>query len=197
MNIKQKIGGAIATAALLAATMMPVAAHAATVNIMDNGAFSKNGVAVFSKSTNVVKQSSTTVSMTGVSNVSKTGGNTASFNTGGSTGISTGGTTTTTTVTTSGGSDTNSGSDCGCPTGSTDVTISGNGAFSWNGVLVASSNKNIVNQSNTTVAYTEVSSTSNTGHNSASFNTGGDTGIMTGDTSTTTTVTTTGGSNTN
>lgn len=197
MNIKQKIGAALATGALLAATFAPSAFAANTVSIMGNGAFSKNGVAVVSASKNVVKQSSTTAATNNVLSVSNTGGNNANFNTGGSTGIVTGGATTSTTITTTGGGNTNTGGNCGCPTGDTNVTIAGNGAFSWNGALVVSSNKNIVNQSNTTLVTNNVASVSNTGGNDANFNTGGSTGIMTGGASTSTTITTTGGSNSN
>ncbi len=66
MNIKTKIAGAIATAALLAATMMPVAASAATtsVTIKGNGVGSLNGAFVVNSNKNVVKQSSTTVANT-------------------------------------------------------------------------------------------------------------------------------------
>src|SRR5687767_13335161 len=61
------------------------------------------------------------------------------------------------------------------------VTISGNGAFSDNNVHVSEHDETFVRQSNNTSISNNVSSHSNTGNNSASYNTGGDVSILTGD----------------
>lgn len=197
MNIKQKITSAAALAAMMASVVAPASFAATTVDITNNGAFSKNKVGVKNLSYKSVKQKNTTVVNTGVSAKAKTGGNSSSFNTGGTNTITTGDATNTVLVSVTGGSNENSGEDCGCPNPTTDVEISGNGAFSHNSVYVVNSSSSSVKQSNTTVVGTYVYTSASTGGNSSSFNTGGDSSIDTGDASNTVVVEVGGSTNTN
>ncbi len=71
---------------------------------------------------------------------------------------------------------------------STDITVSGNGAFSNNNVSLNQSTNTTVTQTNTATVTNNVSSSANTGGNSAFGNTGGDTAIHTGSATTNTTV---------
>src|SRR3989337_2293692 len=108
MSIKQKIGGAIATGALIASVFAP-AAFAADITIDGNGTGSTNNAAVIKVSKSKVKQKNITAVGTGVLAVSNTGGNHANNNTGGSQSITTGNTATTTNVTVAGGTNANEG----------------------------------------------------------------------------------------
>lgn len=77
----------------------------------------------------------------------------------------------------------------------TTVVEAGNGAFSYNSVKVKSSNTTSVGQSNSSVISNTVSTSSSTGGNDASFNTGGDVKIVTGNASTNVGIMNTGSSN--
>lgn len=183
MNLKQKISGAIATGAAFA-ILAPAAAFASiNVNVDDNGAFSKNGVAVISASKSVVKQTNNSKITNVISSVSNTGGNSIKYGVGGANSITTGGTTTLATIEVEGSSNTKT-SDCGCPEGDIDVDVTNNGAFSTNGVLVVDLNKNVVKQSNRSRIANVISSVSNTGNNSVKFTVGGGNTIGTGSTDT-------------
>jgi hypothetical protein len=70
----------------------------------------------------------------------------------------------------------------------TTVTVRGNGAFSTNTVNVVKVKTKIVTQTNTAVFTNIVSTTSTSGGNSASFNTGGATTVISGDASSTVTI---------
>src|SRR5438105_7868785 len=63
------------------------------------------------------------------------------------------------------------------------VKVSGNGAFSDNNVRVNNNNSTRVNQANFSDINNRVATFQNTGGNDASFNTGGNTSIRTGDAS--------------
>lgn len=78
---------------------------------------------------------------------------------------------------------------------STDITVSGNGAFSTNKVNVSSSNTSSVSQTNSTNVSNTTNISQDTGNNSSSFNTGGSSQIVTGDTNATVINTVKGGSN--
>lgn len=62
-----------------------------------------------------------------------------------------------------------------------DLTVAGNGVNSTNNVTVNNSSATVVNQTNNANIKNNVSSNANTGGNDASFNTGGDVKIKTGD----------------
>lgn len=92
MNIKQKLTTAAIAGSMLAATLLPSSAFAATnaVTITGTGAFSYNKVKVINVSSTSVTQSNSTTAVTGVSAGSNTGGNTSGFNVGGGNTITTG-----------------------------------------------------------------------------------------------------------
>jgi hypothetical protein len=197
MNIKQKITSAIAIGTMMAAVVAPASFAATTVTATGNGALSTNKVGVVNLSKKSVKQKNSTVAITKVTAKANTGKNTSSFNTGGSSSITTGAATNTVAVVVEGGTNTNSGDECGCVAPTTDVTISDNGALSHNGVLVVNASSNSLYQSNSTVAVTSVSTSSNTGGNTSSFNTNGGSTIDSGEATNDVTVAVGGSTNTN
>jgi len=75
------------------------------------------------------------------------------------------------------------------------VTISGNGAGSVNTVNVTSSNNTSVSQTNSSSVSNVVVTNSNTGNNTASFNTGGFTLVHSGSSTNTTNITNKSGLN--
>lgn len=182
MKILQKIGAGLATGALLTVASVPSAFAATDVNVSGNGAFSDNNAAVSSSC-------STSLDQTNVSNISNnvvtranTGGNTASFNTGGSVTIFTGDATTDVEVSNAAGSNVASVDGSGCSTGSTDVSVHGNGAFSDNSVYVRNWDRESWRQFNANYLRNQIYTNLTTGNNSANFNTGTDVVIHTGST---------------
>jgi hypothetical protein len=196
MNLVQKVGGAVASVALLGSLLAP-AAFAQGTTIHGNGAGSTNTVIGGGSNTkNIVKQHTNTFAATFIDAGANSGANTASFNTGpGTTSVQTGTATNDARVRTTGGSNTASSS-CGCTTTRGDNTISGNGAGSHNTIIGGNSNVNVVEQGSHTTSINDVDLSANSGGNTASFNTGGSTNIGTGSASNTVRVTTTGGDNT-
>lgn len=75
------------------------------------------------------------------------------------------------------------------------ITIKGNGAFSDNNVQARTHNETNVEQTNDTDIDNDINVNSNTGNNTAGFNTGGDVRIHTGDANTNVTVNDTAGNN--
>lgn len=198
MNIKQKLASAAVFGAMVAAVVAPSAFASTTVTITGNGAFSHNKVKSFTWNSNSVSQTTTTIASTLISAKAKTGNNSSSFNTGGSSNVTSGNATNTIGVSVTGGSNTNTGGECGCQQqGSNDVTISGNGAFSSNHVVIVNGSSNSVEQSSTTVAETGVWASASTGGNSSSFNTGGSNTVTSGNATNEVAVQVSGGSNTN
>src|SRR5437660_1613211 len=63
---------------------------------------------------------------------------------------------------------------------STQVTVGSNGAFSNNTANVTNTNVSSTTQTNNTYVSNTITTTSNTGGNNSSFNTGGNSGITTG-----------------
>ncbi len=198
MNIKQKLTTAAVIGSMAAAVFAPASSFAASnnVEIKNNSAFSWNHAWIFNKKKTRVVQNNTTVANTNVGILSNTGKNKSSFNVGGNNTITTGGVTTNATVTVTGNTNTNT-DDCGCEEGSNTTTISGNGAFSKNSVVLVNKNSKSTYQSNTTIANTNIVVGSNTGGNSSSFNVGGGSSITSGGTNSTVGVTVEGSSNTN
>ncbi len=101
MTIKQKIGAAIATGTILAATLLPGAAFAQNLscNISGNGVGSINTCKVKIKITNITVQTNTATVDNLVIAGASTGGNSANSNTGGSVTITGGNATVSVTVT--------------------------------------------------------------------------------------------------
>lgn len=194
-NLKAKLGSAIAIATIASSVMAPATFAATTTTINNNGPFSHNKVTVKTVKKTIVSQSNSSSIVTGIKVKSNTGGNTSSFNTGGSTSITTGDVTNTVAVSVGGSTNEASLPDCGCGSASTDSTISDNGSFSHNTISVTNKDVTVVSQSNSSSVTTGVYSSSDTGHNDASFNTNGSNDITTGNVDTTVTVDVTGSSN--
>jgi len=198
--LKTKIATGIATASILALSLVPAVASAdTTVNEQGNGAGAVSN-AVVNNNTNSTVVTSNTENVTNTNNVNtNTGGNTQSFNNGGSTNMTTGSSSTDVTNTTSGGTNAVTAG-CGCTNGgSTTVNLNGNAAFATDNAAVNNSTNNTVVASNDSHVYNTNNVNSNTGNNSQSFNNGGTNGggtsMTTGLVTTTVNNTTGGGSN--
>lgn len=177
-DYKKRLGTAIATVAILANGFAPVAFAGTTIEISGNGAGSDNWANVSQNTTTVVNQTNNANVNNNVTSNASTGGNNANFNTGGNTTISTGNATTNTTVTNVLNSN-QAEVNC-CQSGNTTVNISGNGAYSDNGVQLNQGTVTAVNQSNNANVNNNVDANAKTGGNDAYKNTGGDVSIVTG-----------------
>lgn len=199
MNIKQKLTTAAITGSMLAAVLLPGTALAAgTVKIKNNGALSTNKAKIVNNSSKTVVQGNKTVATTFVNTSANTGGNKSKFNVGGTNTINTGAASNTVDVSVTGGTNTNSGDECGCAqAGESTVTISGNGALSYNKAKIVNNSSNTVVQGNATIVFTSVSASADTGNNSTSFNVGGENSITTETATNDVTVTVEGSTNTN
>ena len=188
-----RFGTGIATAAAFAAMATP--SFALTINNGANGAFSTSFVNALKVKTTAVTQTNTTAVATNTNVVNNTGGNASNFNTGGANGIVTGPATTGVTVGVTGNTNT-AINGCGCVPAAPSVINNGaNGAFSNSGVNLTWLDTTILGQTNTTAVSTNTNVVNNTGNNSASFNTGGANGIITGGTTTNVGVTVGGSTN--
>ena len=78
----------------------------------------------------------------------------------------------------------------------TGVHVTNNGAMSKNGVVVVKASSKTTLQTNVTKVKNNVGTTQNTGKNSASFNTGGNSSVTSGDATSTVAVVNMGGGNT-
>lgn len=197
MNLKYKIGGAIASAALMLTLLAPKAFADSGLEISGNGSGSKNTITVVSSSACDVTQKANTSVSAVVGASSSTGGNTANNNTGGTTKIDTGDATSTATVTVSGGS--NTATDPCCCQSSTPTAdpalISGNGNNTTNTISDVSAKTSSIKQKAKTAVRALVSAKAKTGKNKASNNTGSGTTVQTGDATSTSSVDVTGGVN--
>lgn len=187
MNYKKKFITAMATGAVVLNALAP-AAFASDITVSGNGAFSDNKVDVSNNSNTTVSQNNDADVSNHVNSNASTGGNDASFNTGGDVSINTGNASTSTTVNNE--LNKNAASVSGGNNQGTDVTVSGNGAFSDNKVDVNNDSNVKVHQDNKADVKNHVDSNATTGWNNAGFNTGGDTTINTGNASTETIVNT-------
>lgn len=175
----RKISTAIATTAVLLSSVAPAFA-AGTVDVTGNGAFSQNTVSQSGTNTTTATQSNTANISNTVNSNSSTGGNTADFNTGGNTTVNTGDATNVVNVSTQANLNKATINSCGCAQQGTDVTISGNGAFSNNSADVTKNNTTTLSQSNDAHITNDITANAKTGNNDAGFNTGGTTTIRTG-----------------
>jgi len=188
MTIKSKLSTAIATGAVLLNALAP-AAFADTITVSGNGAFSDSNVSVNNSATTVVNQTNVANVTNNVSADADTGNNDANFNTGGDVTVNTGNASTNVSVNNALNKNVASVSPCGgCVGGSTNVTISGNGAFSDNNANVNNNSSVTVAQTNVANVYNDIDADADTGDNDANFNTGGNTSVRTGDASTNVTV---------
>ena len=183
MTIKNKITTAFATGAVLANALAPMA-FAQEVQISGNGSFSDNTVRLNTSSDTTVDQDNYASITNNVDSNASTGGNSADFNTGGDVTIRTGDATNNTEIVNAANLNVATVESCNGCGGSTDVLISGNGAFSDNTARVRTDNDVTVRQDNYARIYNDVDADAKTGGNDAGFNTGGDVTIDTGDAST-------------
>ena len=194
MQLKYRIGSAVASAALFATVFAP-AASAANVNISGNGAFSVNGVNYTSNMTKIVSQSNTTVATNLIGSNANSGNNSSSFNTGGTANVVSGPASSNVQVGVAGGNNTLMSAGCGC-LAAPNVNIAGNGAFSFNTANLVQNHVTSMTQTNATVATNAIGSNANSGNNSSMFNTGGGSTVATSPATSNLTTVTTGGSNT-
>lgn len=194
MNLKHKIGASIATAAFLGA-MLTGSAFAADLEISGNGVNSTNKIIVNNSNSTNVGQTNEMVVETEIVSLALTGGNKANSNTGGDVSIDTGNASSTVNVSVLGGSNTATVEPCPCDS-TKNALISGNGDGSYNKIKQNNSNSTSVGQSTGFRVGTGILSRAKTGKNRANRNTGGTTGITTGNSTSTVGVGVTGPSNT-
>lgn len=189
-NLKKQLVSAAAAGAMLFNVAGPAfATEGTTIMINGNGAGSDNWATVNQANTTTVSQNNNAYVTNNVNADAKTGGNDANFNTGGNTVIGTGNATTDVNV--DNNLNRNAASvDC-CVGGNTNVEISGNGAFSDNGVTLSTANTNVVDQDNNARVRNNIDTDAKTGGNDANLNTGGDVIIVTGNAKATANVSTT------
>ena len=179
-NITKKFATAIATGALLAQAVAPIAFAETSLEISGNGAGSENEVTVKQTSSTNVEQKNVANVTNKVNADADTGNNKANYNTGGEVMIDTGKAVVNAHVSNNLNTNVAEVENCNCAQ-DTDVKVSGNGAFSDNKVNVSNRNNVELNQKNYADVYNKVNVDANSGDNSAGFNTGGDVVIMTGD----------------
>src|SRR5687767_5216624 len=144
-NYKKQIISVLGAGAMLLNIATPALAST-TIEISGNGAGSDNWATVEQSNTTTVSQSNVANVNNVVNADATTGNNDANFNTGGQVGISTGDASVKTDI--QNNLNSNAASvDC-CAAGSTDVNISGNGAYSDNGVLLGATTTTSVSQYN-------------------------------------------------
>ena len=183
MTYKKRITTALATGAVLANALAPMA-FAQEVQISGNGSFSDNTVNLDVSSDTNVDQNNDADIRNNVDSYASTGGNSADFNTGGDVTIRTGDATNNTQIVNAANLNVATVENCnGCGT-NTDVLISGNGAFSDNYARVDNDSDVDIDQDNDADIDNDVDAYAKTGDNSADFNTGGDVTIDTGNAST-------------
>jgi hypothetical protein len=176
-NFKKQILSVLSTGLLLAQATTPVFAGTSIV-ISGNGSSSDSEAKVEVKSErNIVQENNADID-NDVKAESNTGDNSASDNTTGDVKIDTGSATNNVTVTNSVNSN-SADVDC-CPSGDTEVVISGNGTHSDNEVELEQKSETGVFQSNDADVDNDVDADASTGGNDADDNTGGDVEIDTG-----------------
>ena len=154
-------------------------AQSTDIQISGNGAFSDNTANVSTSNDVRVTQDNNANINNDVDVDANTGNNDANFNTGGDTTVRTGDANVDVSVTNV--ANKNVASVTNCCSQSTDVLISGNGAYSDNTVRLDSDNNVRLTQDNYARINNDVDVDANTGDNDAKFNTGGDVAIVTGD----------------
>lgn len=161
--------------------------NAATVTVKNNGSSSFNKVSAKSFTKQKTSQTNITDFVNLVASTSETGGNKTNKNTGSGQSIETGVTLTEVGLTSVGGANTatdTQGCTCSCLEPAS-AEISGNGDHSWNYIKLGNVCIDKLTQFNATSIVNSVNTVSNTGDNSSNKNTGGESSIVTGGTSTT------------
>jgi len=183
MTFKKRIITAIATGAVLVNAMAPLALADTSLTVSGNGAFSNNAVNVTNESNTVVNQTNNANITNNIKSDASTGGNSSNYNTGGNSTVNTGAASSNVNVTNAANLN-EANVSCGCDNGATSVNVTGNGAYSDNGVGVTNANEVFLNQNNNANFNNNVTANSSTGKNDSSFNTGGSTVVNTGAAST-------------
>jgi len=187
MTTKSRFTTAIATGAVLLNALAPVAlASSNDITVTGNGVNSTSNVTVNRASDTVVNQTNNANITNNVSSNSSSGGNSSSFNTGGDTRIVTGDAKSNVQIQNAANLNKADLSNCNCNGGAYNVTVDGNGVGSDNNVNLNKANQTFLNQDNNANIKNDVDAKANTGKNDASYNTGGDTIIKTGDAKTVT-----------
>ena len=192
MDLKRKIATGIATGALLANALMPMAfatESGTNLTISGNGSGSDNLVEVELENETTVNQTNNATFNNSINGDASTGGNDANDNTGGDVEIDTGDADVTATVNNSANQNWAS-VDC-CVSNDVEVKISGNGSDSDNTVKLKAEdddNKIKIDQYNNAYFNNNVNADAKTGYNDANDNTGGDVEIDTGNASVTVSV---------
>jgi hypothetical protein len=182
MTTKSRFTTAIATGAVLLNALAPVAlASSNDITVAGNGVNSTSNVTVNRASDTVVNQTNNANITNNVSSNSSSGGNSSSFNTGGDTRIVTGNSTSNVKIDNAANLNRADLSNCNCNGGAYNVTVDGNGVGSDNNVNLNKANQTFLNQDNNANIKNNVDAKANTGKNDASYNTGGDSIIVTGD----------------
>lgn len=149
------------------------------VAVTGNGAFSTNDVTANSANNTTLNQNNNAYFSNTVNSKANTGNNNANFNTGGNTTVLTGSASNDTTIANRANANVAT-----LPSGNGNsfgsAIIGGNGAASDNAVTLSNANNTTLNQNNWADIYNSVTSNSNTGNNSAKFNTGGSVLLATG-----------------
>jgi len=154
-----------------------------SIGVVGNGAFSTNNVNDTQRNTTAVNQTNNSTITNTVNTTSNTGRNNASENTGGNTLLQTGSVTTGVSVSNFANSNALTlGSGAGNGNGGdTTLLIGGNGAESDNSIRLVDNNATTLNQTNNSTITNNIRTRSNTGDNTANFNTNGDVTVQTGD----------------
>lgn len=169
--IVKKLGTAIATAAMFASVMTPVAFADTTITVSGNGKDSDNDVKVENERRVEVSQTNVTKVGTFVSQVGNSGDNTCSGNTGGDCTVNTGKVTNKVNVTVQGGNNNATLPDpCDCDEDVT-VEVKNNGKGSETDVDVENENKTKVGQFGGTFVFTGASQYGDSGNNKVKDNT--------------------------
>ena len=179
MELKRKIAAVVTSGALLFSSFATPAFAATTIEISGNGTYSNNDATVTTTNTTTVVQSNDANISNNVDVDADTGKNDANDNTGGDVSIETGDVDTEVTVSNTVNSN-SANVDC-CPTGDTEVLISGNGSDSTNKVKLDQDTDTTLFQDNDAYIYNKVDVDGNTGKNDANDNTGGSVEVTTGD----------------
>jgi hypothetical protein len=182
-NFKKRVATVLATGALMINSVLPVMAQSTSLVISGNGANTNNDVNLSVSSTTNVTQNNTANISNDIDADADTGNNSASYNTGGNQTISTGNASTGVGVSNSANS--NVASLEGCCEMDTDVELSGNGYGSDNTANLSTSTATNLYQTNNANIENDIDADADTGDNKASYNTGGDTEVLTGDADTT------------
>ena len=192
MDLKRKIATAIATGAILANALVPMAYAGTEITISGNGADSNNDAVVEVENDTNVTQSNTANFDNNIDGDANTGDNDANKNTGGDVTVKTGDATVNATVNNSANQNW-AEVDC-CSNNNLEIKISGNGADSDNTVNYDNAGRegNDINIDQHNYAYFDNDIKyldAKTGNNDANENTGGNVEIDTGDASVTVAVT--------